>query len=184
MAKKQIVGWEGHLIQRAQEGELIAFELLSEIHRPLLMSQALRTLRNADDAQDAVQETLLKAMRAIKEFDSGRPIRPWLARICANCCMDVLRQRKRTPESIEGHEHLVADQASLEQEASARMERDQVVEAVNHLPETYRRIIFMRHFRHMDVNEIASALNTPEGTVKSWLFRARAQLRKELLLAS
>jgi len=58
-----------------------------------------------------------------------------------------------------------------------------VLEAVERLPENYRRIVFMRHFRHIDVNEIAQELKKPEGTIKSWLFRARAMLRKDLQVA-
>ncbi len=58
-----------------------------------------------------------------------------------------------------------------------------IVEAVSRLPERYRNIITMRHFDHMDVNEIAIALDKPEGTIKSWLYRARALLKKDLSVA-
>lgn len=62
-------------------------------------------------------------------------------------------------------------------------QRRQIMDAIGRLPENYRRIILMRHFRHMDVTEIAEALDKPEGTVKSWLFRARVLLKKDLTLA-
>ena len=58
-----------------------------------------------------------------------------------------------------------------------------MVEAIHRLPVKYRKIIFMRHFQHKDVNEIAEELKKPEGTIKSWLFRARALLRKDLRVA-
>ena len=54
------------------------------------------------------------------------------------------------------------------------------MEAIKRLPWRYRQIIMMRHFEHMDVNEIAVQLHKPEGTIKSWLFRARAMLQKDL----
>lgn len=144
----------------------------------------MRMLRNADDANDVVQETLLKAFRAIKDFDPERPIRPWLCRICANCCVDSVRDRKRVHDSLDVHEHTLADASS---DAGEHVEdtftRSQVIEAVDRLPENYRRIIFMRHFQHKEVNEIAQELKKPEGTIKSWLFRARALLRKDLKVA-
>src|SRR5580704_9657996 len=58
--------------------------------------------------------------------------------------------------------------------------RGEIVAALERMPLRYRRILFMRHFQHKDVNQIAEELHKPEGTVKSWLFRARAMLRKEM----
>lgn len=181
---ERILSWEAHVIKRATEGEAIAFELLADMYRPTLHSLAMRMLRDPDDARDAVQETLLKAFRAIEEFDPERPIKPWLCRICANCCVDAVRNRKRAPDPLGEHEYLLKDDApSLEESAAASISKRIVLEAVFRLPDRYRDIIVMRHFRHMDVNEIADALNKPEGTVKSWLFRARALLKKDLAVA-
>jgi RNA polymerase sigma-70 factor, ECF subfamily len=172
------------LIQRAAMGETVAFELLADLYRPVLQSLAMRMLRNPEDAHDAVQETLVKAFRAIKDFDAERPLRPWLCRICANCCVDAVRNRRRDGESIDQHEYMLEDgSGSIEDQARGNIEQTKVLEAVGRLPENYRRIIFMRHFRHMDVIEIASELNKPEGTIKSWLFRARALLKKDLQVA-
>ena len=181
---KRVLTWEAHLIKRASEGEVIAFELLADIYRPSLMSLAMRMLRNAEDSNDAVQETLVKAYRAIGEFDPERPIKPWLCRICSNCCVDVVRSRRRDADSLDQHEYMLQDSSENPDEKTAgSLQRNAVVEAIGRLPEKYRKIIFMRHFKHMDVNEIACALNKPEGTIKSWLFRARALLRKDLNVA-
>jgi len=138
-------------------------------------------LRNADDANDAVQETVLKAYRAIKEFDPERPLRPWLCRICSNCCVDVVRSRKRDTDPLDEHEHSIPDPGvRIDERAGSSIRQGQLIEAMGRLPEKYRQIIFMRHFRHMEVIEIAHELNKPEGTIKSWLFRARAMLKKDL----
>lgn len=184
MNSARVLSWESHLVRRAAQGETIAFELLIDLYRPTLVSLAMRMLRNTDDAYDAVQETLVKAFRAIKDFDPERPIRPWLCRICANCCVDTVRHRKREGGSLDQHEYMLQDEdAAPHTTVSDGLDREQVIEAVDRLPEKYRKIIFMRHFRHMDVNEIAAALNKPEGTIKSWLFRARAMLKKDLQVA-
>lgn len=180
----RILGWEAHLIQRASQGDSVAFDLLCERVRPSLYGQAYRMLRNADDANDAVQDALIRALRALPDFDPERPLRPWLSRICRNCCVDIIRTR-RGGESLDAHEHSLTDQAdSLVDQTDQAMRQRALVEAVGRLPAPYRRIIFMRHFRHMEVNEIADALKRPEGTVKSWLFRARAMLRQDLDLAT
>ncbi len=180
----RVLSWEAHLVQRASEGETVAFELLVDLYRPTLMNLATRMLRDGDDAKDAVQETFLKAYRAIGEFDPERPIKPWLCRICANCCVDAVRARKKLPDSIEQHEHMLSDDSeNLDDRTVRTMRESQVFDAISRLPERYRNIITMRHFNHMDVNEIAVALNKPEGTIKSWLYRARALLKKDLHVA-
>ena len=68
----------------------------------------------------------------------------------------------------------------LDQAATANEDRNLLMKAIARLPRHYREIVMMRHFREMEVNEIAAELHKPEGTIKSWLFRARAMLRKDL----
>jgi RNA polymerase sigma-70 factor, ECF subfamily len=178
---RSVSDWEMHLIRQAAEGNQVAFELLMDLHRSSLEALSMRMLRNRDDASDAVQETSLKAFRGIRTFDPRRPIKPWLCRICANCCVDIVRTRKRGGESLDAHEYMLEDEsASLENHAEDQFEEQAVRQAVRKLPKKYQEIVVMRHFRDMDVNEIAEALNKPEGTVKSWLFRARALLKAEL----
>lgn len=184
MKNSRVLSWEVNLVHRATEGETVAFELLMDMYRPTLASLAGRMLRNADDASDAVQETVVKAYRAIHDFDPDRPLRPWLCRICTNCCVDTVRSRRRDGDSLDEHEHLLPDPtARVEERAGGAIRQGQVMDAIARLPERYRSIILMRHFRHMEVTEIAQELKKPEGTIKSWLFRARAMLKKDLRLA-
>ena len=171
--------WETPLVLRAQNGEQLAFELLADAYRNQLRHVALRLLRNSDDAHDAVQEALVKAYRAIQSFKPGRPVLPWLSRICSNCCVDILRQ-KRQSDTIEKYEYALTSTDDLERDAVEDVDKALVMRAINRLPRNSREIVVMRHFRDMEVTEIAEALHKPEGTVKSWLFRARALLRKDL----
>lgn len=179
----RILTWEAHLVHKASTGEVVAFDLLTDLYRPVLQNLAYRMLRNTDDAKDAVQETFVKAFRAIKDFDPQRPIKPWLCRICSNCCVDAVRNRKESSQ-LELHEYMLEDPSvNLEEQTEEQLSSEAVMEAIGRLPDKYRKILFMRHFKHMDVTEIAAELNKPEGTVKSWLFRARALLKKDLKLA-
>lgn len=172
---------EEHLVVRAQNGDKLAFDMLMDMFRPAVNAQAMRMLRDPEDAQDAVQDTFVKACRALGSFEAGRPMLPWLLRICSNCSVDIIRSRRTVVENIETYEHALSDSrvdpsADLERSVGAEW----VLDAIERLPRKYREIIVMRHYRHMDVNQIAEALNKPEGTIKSWLFRARALLKKDL----
>jgi RNA polymerase sigma-70 factor (ECF subfamily) len=181
LKQNKIISWEGHLVRQATSGDAIAFDLIIDLYRPSLMRQAMKILHNVDDAYDAVQETILKSYRAIPEFDPERPIRPWLTRICGNVCIDIVRQRKSRPEPLEDFEFgLVDERSACDQIGDENIRRFQLMNAIAELPVRYREIILMRHVRQMEVLEIAEALQEPEGTVKSLLFRARHRLRQRL----
>lgn len=182
--QNRLPGWEEHLVTRAKAGDKSAFEMLVGMHRGAVLSQALRMLRDSEDAQDATQDTFLKACRAIRGFQSGRPMLPWLLRICSNCCVDIIRGRKAILDSIDTHENVLCDPSPrVDDELETTLGSETLRGAITRLPSRYRDIVVMRHYRHMDVNEIAESLGKPEGTIKSWLFRARAMLKKDLTTA-
>lgn len=184
MKKLKVKDWESHLVQKAQAGDAVAFEWIADLHRPAMLRLAQRLLQHREDANDAVQEALLKGMRSIGDFEVGRPVRPWLLRICANCCVDLMRYRRQVHETLDWHEHTLTDGSPrTDVTVELSLEAAQLRSAVDRLPTQYKNIILMRHFRHMEVAEIAEALNKPEGTIKSWLFRARALLRQDLAVA-
>lgn len=180
MAPVRWMDWESHLVARAQVGETVAFELLCDLHRDALYAQAMRMLRNPEDAKDAVQDTFVKAFRALAKFRPGKPPLPWLARICSNCCVDIIRLRKQSAESIDLFEYALSADDDVQRDMETCIQDERVRASVEKLPRHYREIVMMRHFRHMEVSEIAIAVNRPEGTVKSWLFRARHLMRKDL----
>jgi len=117
MKQSTIGSWETHFIERAALGDTDAFEELAERHRPALRSLAMRMLRNNDDVNDVVQETLVKAFRAIKDFDPERPMRPWLCRICTNCCVDAVRDRRREGDSLDAHEYSLTTGEAIDEQA-------------------------------------------------------------------
>lgn len=164
----------------ADLGSREAFDSIVETHYRGIFNYALRLLGNPDDAADAAQVTFLKAHRSIGEFDPTRPLKPWLYRICANACTDILRTRRRSCDSLEQHAYMLESDSNPEAEAELDEVGGEVRKAVNRLPERYRSIILLRHYAQLDVEEIAQKMGAPEGTIKSWLFRARALLRHEL----
>lgn len=180
MNHKPVLSWEAHLVRKAVEGDRVAFELLIDLHRSALVHGAMRVLRNTDDAYDAVQESVVKAYRAIADFEAHRPFRPWLLRICQNCCMDILRSKRYTTQTDQLDLTLADHRPGIADTTAQSVENAAVRDAIDRLPEKYREVMVMRHLELMEVNEIAAAVRAPEGTVKSWLFRARALLRKDL----
>lgn len=176
MKQGRFKGWEIHLITEAQRGNKIAFELLADEYRATLFAVAQKMLRNSEDASDAVQDSLLKAYRGLHSFEPGRPVLPWLCRIVHNSCLDQIRQRKFATEPLSAHEHCLVGPSNDPIDWEAKAMRD----AIRRLPLLYRSILELRIYQDMEVNEIADSLGKPEGTVKSWLFRARTLLKKEL----
>jgi RNA polymerase sigma-70 factor (ECF subfamily) len=171
---------ERDLVAKAAAGSREAFDSLVDLHYQAVYAHAYRILRNSDDASDATQTAFVKALRSIAEFDVTRPMRPWLYRICGNVCIDLARARHRTNESIDKHAYMLESEDDLEGSAEQNDLREKILKAIMNLPEKYRRILILRHYEQMAVEEIAEALDAPEGTIKSWLFRARAMLKKEL----
>ncbi|MBL8086807.1 MAG: RNA polymerase sigma factor [Chthonomonas sp.] len=169
------------LILRAKAGNRAAFDTLIELHRTRLYRAAFRKLRNTEDSQDMVQETTMRAYRAIQTYDAARPIGPWLQRICMNCCIDLIRDRKLRVEQLDAHEYNLRDESQDPEQQTALLDLCATVDgALDRIPHRYAEILRLRHFDDLDVLEIAARMGKPEGTIKSWLFRARALLRKEL----
>ncbi|HWP30463.1 MAG TPA: RNA polymerase sigma factor [Fimbriimonadales bacterium] len=170
---------ESELVLLAKRGSKEAFDRLVGRCTPALQSFARRFLRNPDEAADAVQVTWVKAHRSLAEFDTSRPFRPWLYRICANVCRDIAR-RTHKEESLDDVSYKMESPCHLEEGLEANEVKRTILRAILKLPKKYRKIFALRHYGQMEVGEIAQKLGTPEGTIKSWLFRARALLRKEL----
>lgn len=176
----RMTDWESHLVSRAQIGEMVAFELLADLHRDSLHKLAMRYVRNHEDAADMVQETLVKAFRSLHSFVEGRPVLPWLSRICVNCCVDLIRQRRTPMESIEKFEYGLVSHLDVFEEANQNITDGHLRDCIHRLPNRYRDILLMRHVDQLELSEIAERIEKPEGTVKSLLFRGRNLLRREL----
>jgi RNA polymerase sigma-70 factor (ECF subfamily) len=183
MMKKLNSSFSGEetLVLRAQRGDFAAFENLFEGYRKTLTTQAYRKLRNTDDANDAVQETAINAFRSIQSFDAARPILPWFRRICSNCCIDQVRRHRVKTENVEDYSHHLDDP---DQDTYADVESEwmsqTILQCLTRLPAHYAEILRWRHVDDLEVSEIARRLDRPEGTVKSWLFRGRSLLRREM----
>ena len=173
---------ERELAERSQRGDLDAYGELVQLHQGGVFSVCYRMLGDRGDAEDAAQETFIRAHERLQLFDTQRPFGPWVRRVAANLCINRLQILKdpglRFDEEIE-----VAHAASgLSPEAAMEQieEGELVWRAVLSLPAHYRAVIELRHFQELNYEEIARTLEMPVGKVKVHLHRARKLLAMRL----
>ena len=129
---------------------------------------AYALLRHRADAEDAVQEALLKGYLHLDDYDPTRPFKGWWFAVLANCCRDLLRRRRRRSEVPLGP----ADAAGPGPDAR----REELLDALGRLTPLQREVLELRYFGDCSYREIAAALGIPEGTVMSRLHAARQAL--------
>lgn len=132
-------------------------------------------LRDRALAEDAAQETFLKAYKALPGFRGQSSEKTWLTRIAVNTCRDMLRTFwfRRVDRKVDFD--TLPEQAAEDPDGD-----DTVLQAILALPRKYREVIVLRYYQEMDIADIAAALGAPAGTVKSRLSRARNTLSKTL----
>lgn len=155
-------------------------------HLDVLYRVARRMTGNAADAEDLVQETLLKALRGWDGFRPGSNARAWLLTILRNAFINGYRRRKREPiamdiDTAERHS-ILQDVAESDPEGTffTKLVDETVLAAVEALPEEFREALVLSDLEGMPYAEIAQVLEVPVGTVKSRLFRARRLLQRRL----
>lgn len=174
---------ESELVERAQSGEIEAFEELVRTYQQLALRTAQVISGNAAEAQDAAQEAFVKAFYALGRFRSGASFRPWLLRIVANEAINRRRAARRKANLVlRVAESRPPDGAapSPESAALAHELRQELLDAVNRLRAEDRLVIAYRYFMDLSEAEMAEALECPRGTVKSRLSRALKRLQGEL----
>jgi RNA polymerase sigma-70 factor, ECF subfamily len=152
-----------------------------------LFSYALVLTRNRSEAEDLVQETYVRAIRAMGSLRTGSNVKGWLFTILRNIWFNQLRQRRTAKVVPMDGEESAIDIAGTAKDPYAfyvsKMEHEQVREAIQRLPADFREVILLREFEELSYQEIATILDCPAGTVMSRLARARIKLRTLLSTA-
>jgi RNA polymerase sigma-70 factor (ECF subfamily) len=171
------------LVERARAGDERAFEMLLDQHATIAFRLALHLTGSAPDAEDAVQEAVAKAFRALPRFRRGSPFRPWLLTIVAN----EARNRRRSARRREAVAFRVATEdrpggAAPSPEATAldRERRTELLRALELLGRRDREVIACRYLLGLSEEEAAAALGVRRGTVKSRTARALDRMRRQL----
>jgi len=172
--------------RRARDGDGAAFAELFARYQPELARLCRRMLGpdRREEVEDAVSETFLRARRSLDGFDPSRPVGPWLRQVARNLCVDRLRRRARETRLFHPEE---PDEAALRTSGPSPLSsllwaerREQLVRAVEALPERYRAPLALRYVSELDYAGIAEILGVSPQQVGVLLFRARRRLRQEL----
>jgi RNA polymerase sigma-70 factor (ECF subfamily) len=169
-------------VAQAQRGSDEAFTRLVETYQTHVYNLCYRMLGEPEAAEDAAQETFLRAYQHIHRYDSKRPFGTWLLSIAAHYCIDRLRRRKFTTTSIDqdeeegGFELPDPDVPNPENEAIYGEQRRQMQRLLKQLDSVDRAAIIMRYWHDCSEAEIAESLNLTVSAVKSRLHRARRAL--------
>ncbi len=179
---------ESALIHDAQHGDLEAFNRLVLAYQDALYNTALRILGDEERAADATQEAFISAFRAINSYRGGS-FKAWLLRTVTNACYDELRRQKRRPttplepeteddEELESPRWLADNAMSPEEKFDAAELEHALQHCLEALPTDFRAVVVLADVQGLDYAEVAAAVRSPLGTVKSRLARARLRLRE------
>jgi RNA polymerase sigma-70 factor (ECF subfamily) len=176
-------GGDAELLARMRAGRPDAFAELMRSNNQRLYRLARGFLDNAAEAEEALQESYVRAFTHLDRFRGESSLATWLARIVLNEALGRLRRRRPTVD-LDGAEEAVAagdaPAATPEQEIARREVRRAIERAVDDLPPAFRSVFIMRAVEEMSVEETAACLGIPGDTVKTRFHRANKQLRRAL----
>jgi len=174
------------LLTAAQAGDENAFGQLIEPYRHALDVHCYRMLGSAQDAEDLVQETLLRAWRAIGRFEPRAQLQTWLYRIATNACLDELERRHRRPEPLDPFPDQPSDEAAAptyDPEARYAIREGMelaLLRAIQELPGRQRAVLIFRDVLGWTAPEVAELLESSVASVNSALQRARGAIDERL----
>ena len=176
---------ENLLIERASGGDPEAFNQLLGMHERRMYAVALRMCANPEDAQDCLQEAMIRIYRAIADFKFQSTFSTWVYRITMNTCLDELRRRKSRPSTsldvlVESGWSPADERETPEQHALRGEVRGKLSEFIAQLPEEMRAAVVLRDIQGLSYEEIADALGANVGTINSRISRGRERLRAKI----
>lgn len=181
---------DAEVIRRVRAGDRDCFGVLVDRYAGRIARLVRGFVRQAEDAEDVVQESFVKAFARLDRFDGRSAFYTWLYRIAANTAMDHNKKVRRRPAPLpleapseEGDRpgNMPADRApGPDRRAEGSEARARIDEAIESLPRKYREVLVLREIEGLSYGEIARALRLSAGTVESRLFRARERLRARL----
>jgi len=186
--------YECALVERLRGRDELALAELSSLYGQKIFQLAFRCVRNHEDAEEVVQDVLLKVFRKIEMFRGDSALSSWIYRITFNTAMSRLRRSKAsrlaeiseleigTASNDDGPSaHEPADWSQMADEELLRQQmRERLVEAVDNLPEIYRIPVILRDLQGLSTEEASTQLRVKDQTLKSRLHRGRAILRERL----
>lgn len=163
------------LVQRCLAGDEVAIRQFVSRFERVVFSLCLRMLTHRQDAEDMTQESLVRIVRHLDQWDPDRPFLPWMMAIAANRCRTLMARRSRRPAGP-----LAESEAPAVMDPDSHELREELQRAINQLREEYRNCFELFYLQELSCAEISELAGVPEGTVKTWLHRARKELAEAL----
>jgi RNA polymerase sigma-70 factor (ECF subfamily) len=181
---------EDLLVSAAKSGDAVAFVELSKRHSNMILRQAYRIVKNWQDAEDVLQESLMRAFLHLKEFEERCSFSSWLTRIAINFSLMTLRKRRGNIEismEVINDDHGIQyrweprDPAESPESHYSRREREELLQgAIRQLPPTLRQVVQMKLIDGRSGEEVSQTLGISLPAAKSRLARAKTALRVSL----
>ncbi|MBY0122111.1 sigma-70 family RNA polymerase sigma factor [Bacillus sp. S/N-304-OC-R1] len=159
------------LIKKAKKGDDGAFYELMQIHKIQLLKIAFSYLRNEDDAMEALQEVTFRAYRSIHKVKEAQYFSTWLIRIMLNYCHDQAQKKKRIAENS------LLDNLAETTDPNQTLE---IQEALEKIDSRCREVIILKYYHDLRIKDIAEILESPESTIKTWLYKGLKALRSQM----
>ncbi len=170
-------------IEQARRGDTQAFARIVQRYQSPVYNMAYRMLGDPNEAQDAAQETFLRAFAQLKSYRPDQKFASWLLSIAAHYCIDRLRRRRFHWLSLDepsAEETLPSREAGPEETAFAHERAEEVQQLVAKLAPAARAVVILKYWNDMDIDEIARVTGDTPGNVKVKLFRARQAMAREM----
>ena len=174
------------LVRRILAGNTRAFESLIEEQKRLVSHIVFRMVSNVSDREEICQDVFMKVYQNLKGFQFESKLSTWIARIAYNTCINYLEKKKiplfddcsseeKTLDSFPA-EGILPDEYAEKNDVSRRLQSE-----IDKMPVQYRMILTLYHLDNLSYNQITEIMQMPQGTVKSYLFRARKLLKQRLM---
>lgn len=165
---------DNELVKIARKGNPEAFSELVRRHQHRVYNLSLRYMRDSNRAEDMAQEAFLKGFRLLKGFRGDCSFSTWMYKVTGSVCLTEIGKRKKRGEVELKPVH---ESSYVSTKAQDNDEADLVRRCVTRLPEKYATIVTLYYLDEMPYKEIAKIMEIPIGTLKTWMFRARKELR-------
>ena len=172
------------LINKILSGDGRAFEKLVTKYQRLVSHIVFRMIKDGGDQEDVCQEVFVKVYKSLKSFRGDSKLSTWIGKIAYNRCVDYLSKKKipLMDNDIESAADYITDEKSAPDVITERGEISQMLQAeIGNLPPLYRTVVTLYHLDELTYAEIGNIMKLPDGTVKSYLFRARRLLKERLV---
>lgn len=168
------------IIKEVLGGNQDQFRFLVERYHRGLVQHLFNIVRDGHVAEDIAQDAFIQAYRKLSQYDERYAFSTWLYKIADNLAFRQLKKQKPTNDIDALQEYIADDRPTAIETVDRSMARSAVRRAVEQLPIDYRKVVTMYYWDNRSYEEIADIIERPIGTVRTWLHRAKDQLRKEL----